>query len=84
MFRRGQGMLWSGYSYLWYVDISIYFGNKYRHHIQNIKYKKMHLLASIMYMFSDPDGYEICFVEDKAFYDLAIPTYDMLIYLYIS
>jgi hypothetical protein len=29
-------------------------------------------------MFSDPDGYEICFVEDRAFYDLATATYDIV------
>lgn len=26
----------------------------------------------------DRDGYEICFVEDEAFYDLATPTYDVV------
>lgn len=26
----------------------------------------------------DRDGYEICFVEDEAFYDLATPTYDII------
>ena len=26
----------------------------------------------------DPDGYEICFVEDVGFYDLATPTYDVV------
>lgn len=26
----------------------------------------------------DRDGYEICFVEDKAFYELAAPTYDVI------
>lgn len=26
----------------------------------------------------DRDGYEICFVEDEAFYDLATPTYDIV------
>ena len=25
---------------------------------------------------SDPDGYEICFVGDVGFYDLATPLYD--------
>ena len=28
----------------------------------------------------DRDGYEICFVEDKAFYDLAMPLYDVVDY----
>jgi hypothetical protein len=26
----------------------------------------------------DRDGYEICFVEDEAFYDLATPLYDVI------
>ncbi len=26
----------------------------------------------------DRDGYEICFVEDEAFYELATPTYDVI------
>ena len=26
----------------------------------------------------DRDGYEICFVEDEAFYELATPTYDVV------
>jgi hypothetical protein len=31
-----------------------------------------------LFISSDPDGYEICFVEDKAFYDLATATYDVI------
>jgi hypothetical protein len=26
----------------------------------------------------DPDQYEICFVEEKAFYELATPKYDVI------
>jgi thiol-disulfide isomerase/thioredoxin len=32
----------------------------------------------VVTILSDPDGYEICFVEDAAFYDLATPTYDVV------
>eukprot|EP00596_Hydrurales_sp_CCMP1899_P007001 CAMPEP_0119034434 /NCGR_PEP_ID=MMETSP1177-20130426/1415_1 /TAXON_ID=2985 /ORGANISM="Ochromonas sp, Strain CCMP1899" /LENGTH=384 /DNA_ID=CAMNT_0006991859 /DNA_START=284 /DNA_END=1438 /DNA_ORIENTATION=- len=32
----------------------------------------------VVTILSDPDGYEICFVEDKAFYDLATATYDVV------
>ncbi|CAM9924748.1 unnamed protein product, partial [Heterosigma akashiwo] len=32
----------------------------------------------VVTILADRDGYEICFVEDEAFYDLATPTYDVI------
>jgi len=32
----------------------------------------------VVTILADPDGYEICFVEDAAFYDLATPKYDVI------
>eukprot|EP00611_Tribonema_gayanum_P015887 TRINITY_DN277_c4_g4_i2.p1 TRINITY_DN277_c4_g4~~TRINITY_DN277_c4_g4_i2.p1 ORF type:complete len:453 (-),score=134.16 TRINITY_DN277_c4_g4_i2:53-1354(-) len=32
----------------------------------------------VVTILADPDDYEICFVEDAAFYDLATPTYDVV------
>jgi len=32
----------------------------------------------VVTILQDPDGYEICFVEDDAFYDLATPKYDVI------
>lgn len=34
----------------------------------------------VVTILADRDGYEICFVEDEAFYDLATPTYDIIDY----
>jgi len=32
----------------------------------------------VVTILADPDDYEICFVEDEAFYELATPTYDVV------
>ena len=32
----------------------------------------------VVTILQDPDGYEICFVEDLGFYELAAPKYDVV------
>jgi thiol-disulfide isomerase/thioredoxin len=36
----------------------------------------------VVTILTDPDGYEICFVEEEGFYQLAIPTYDVVDFVY--